>query len=335
MNAYNDEKRVSVKAALGNELRRFQFEGCSFVKLLDQLKEVFKLDAGAPFSITYKDDEGDKITMSSDGELKEAMTVSPGGILRLDIALKSLQVAAMHVADAEKPETVEKSQLQEEQQRWRGQRQFHLEQAKAMKERMTERRQQWLERKFARARAAGKLIARHVKDVTIADGTELPPNTPFVKTWRVRNEGAEWPAGCILMSVGHSDRMNGPESVPLPGPVAQDQEVDISVPLTSPAEPGRYVGYWRLCAPDGHKFGQRLWVSIVVSSPSSSSSDESANANTNPSAADQKFEELATQVEAMGFAAKRKCIVRMLHKFDGDVEKVVQVLTKRHKGLKH
>lgn len=29
--------------------------------------------------------------------------------------------------------------------------------------------------------------------------------------------------------------------------------------------PGRYVSYWRLCAPEGQRFGHRVWVDIQVS----------------------------------------------------------------------
>merc|ERR1719334_730311 len=35
-----------------------------------------------------------------------------------------------------------------------------------------------------------------IKDITIGEGESITPNTSFVKTWLVRNSGAEvWPAG--------------------------------------------------------------------------------------------------------------------------------------------
>ena len=38
-----------------------------------------------------------------------------------------------------------------------------------------------------------------LKDVTIGEGDSIPPNTTFVKTWRVQNPDPErWPPGCIL-----------------------------------------------------------------------------------------------------------------------------------------
>ena len=38
-----------------------------------------------------------------------------------------------------------------------------------------------------------------LKDVTIGEGESIPPNTGFIKTWRVQNPGPDrWPPGCIL-----------------------------------------------------------------------------------------------------------------------------------------
>lgn len=57
----------------------------------------------------------------------------------------------------------------------------------------------------------GKPMARFVTDVSVADGSPLPPNTRFVKTWCMRNDGAiVFPAGCRLMPSG-GDLMEGPE----------------------------------------------------------------------------------------------------------------------------
>ncbi|KAG9335768.1 hypothetical protein JZ751_003679 [Albula glossodonta] len=42
-----------------------------------------------------------------------------------------------------------------------------------------------------------------VEDVTIGEGESVPPDTPFTKTWRIQNTGAEsWPPGVCLKYVG-------------------------------------------------------------------------------------------------------------------------------------
>lgn len=208
--------------------------------------------------------------------------------------------------------------------------------------------QRWAERKAARFAAKNarmgeegktldgvdqgrgpKLVARHVKDVTVADGTEIAANTPFVKTWRMRNEGAAWPAGCVLLYVSRNgDDMSGPKSVPVPfeGPVPANQEVDISVSLVAPGNPGRYIGYWRLSTPEGRKFGQRVWVSIVVPS---GSSDETHTA------VPEKYEELVDVLLGMGFEVKKRWVLRLLQKHEGDVNRVADILTKRGKAFCH
>jgi len=107
--------------------------------------------------------------------------------------------------------------------------------------------------------------ARHVADVTIPDNSELPADTPVTKTWRLRNAGLlAWPADSQLIFVSHrGDNLNGPERV-LVGTVEPNQEVEVSVTFITPAEPGRYIGYYRMATGDGAKFGQRVWVAFIV-----------------------------------------------------------------------
>lgn len=203
------------------------------------------------------------------------------------------------------------------------------EEREAIKAHKKEMKRQWRAAHHECKDRNGRLVARHVKDITIADGTELAAGTPFSKTWRIRNEGEEWPAGCRLLWISRlGDRLNAPESVPVPveGPVPSQQEIEISVDLVAPVEPGRYTCFFRLATAEGVKFGQRMWVSIVVPGSSSSSSDDDARMT--------KYGNTAEMIEAMGFSVKRKHIVRMLAKHDGDVDKVVRVLAKREKGCK-
>jgi hypothetical protein len=338
---HEDENSIySAKVAFNGDFRRFPLEGLSFNKLHGQIVELFGLEKDTALLVRYIDDEGDKITMSSDLELREAMGISKG-VLRLEASCQAQSnvpttdekkaygapqppLMPIQVADPKHIYKEEKHLLKEQRQVFRQEWRQWREQRKGggwpHHHRLHAARVSCLE---------GKLIARHVKDVTIEDGSEVPPNTSFVKTWRIRNEGPAWPAGCKLMFVSRNgDRMGAAESVPVPveGLVQPSQEVDISVSLTSPAQPGRYVGYWRLCTPDGRKFGQRVWVSIVV--PGSSSSDETISESI-PS----KYGELADTIVDMGFALKRPRIVCLLHKHNGDVDRVVKILTKRGKGL--
>merc|ERR1719274_332367 len=117
-----------------------------------------------------------------------------------------------------------------------------------------------------------KLAARFVRDVTIFDGTQVAPSTPFTKIWRLKNTGeVPWPPGTRMLFVG-GDQMTTEMSVPLSRatPVLPGEEVDVDVEMVAPAELGRYLGYWRLMGPRGRKFGQRVWCHVQVVDPSAS-----------------------------------------------------------------
>lgn len=57
--------------------------------------------------------------------------------------------------------------------------------------------------------------------------------------------------------------MGAPDSAAVPS-VEANSSVDVALRMTSPANAGRYTGFWRLCTPEGVRFGQRLWVDINV-----------------------------------------------------------------------
>ena len=112
-----------------------------------------------------------------------------------------------------------------------------------------------------------RLAARFVSDVSVHEGTEVAPRAAFTKIWRLKNSGTvPWMPGCKLTFVG-GDQLSADSAVDLPdiGPVLPGAAVDVAVDMVAPAEPGRYVGYWRLTGPHGRrKFGQRVWVHIQV-----------------------------------------------------------------------
>lgn len=118
--------------------------------------------------------------------------------------------------------------------------------------------------RHSRCRSNAQLGARFVADVSIQDGTQIEPQTEFVKIWRMRNEGSQpWPENTRLLFVG-GDRLSSDEAVVVPS-VAVGKEIDIAVSMKTPSQLGRYVSYWRLALPDGSRFGQRVWTDIIVS----------------------------------------------------------------------
>jgi len=213
-----------------------------------------------------------------------------------------------------------------------------------------------------RAGCPAKWRARFVKHVTVPDGSVLNPGTSFIKTWRFRNESNEpWPLGSKLLFVGkNSDHMGGPDEVPVGRAVEGGQEVDVSVPLIAPSQPGVYFGFWRMAEPSGKRFGQRVRIQIQVQgadSASSSSSDETevkseattttttvtptSTSTPTPTSTPTQPEnktgdvvgfpcppaDLFTQLQAMGFT-NQTLNMRLARKHNGDVVKIVKKLMK-------
>lgn len=89
-------------------------------------------------------------------------------------------------------------------------------------------------------------LARFITDVTIPDGAVMQPGQTFTKTWRLRNVGTcTWTGGYQLI-FDQGEIMSGPVSQPFAGDVPPGHEVDLSVALKAPDNPGTYRGYWRI-----------------------------------------------------------------------------------------
>ncbi|XP_053706371.1 protein ILRUN-like [Synchiropus splendidus] len=102
-----------------------------------------------------------------------------------------------------------------------------------------------------------------VKDVTIGEGESVPPETPFTKTWRIQNTGAEsWPPGVSLKYVG--GHQFGHVNMAMVKALVPQEMTDVSIQMQSPASPGIYQGQWRMCTASGLYFGDIIWVILSV-----------------------------------------------------------------------
>jgi YVTN family beta-propeller protein len=118
--------------------------------------------------------------------------------------------------------------------------------------------------------AAGILPCQNDSEFTeggegLAD-MSIAPDTLFAKTWRLRNTGTcPWgPTYRLAFLAG--ERMSGPHSIPLRETVPAGGEIELSVDLIAPADPGTYQGEWQLIDPNGAAFGIRPVVDIAVPS---------------------------------------------------------------------
>jgi murein DD-endopeptidase MepM/ murein hydrolase activator NlpD len=113
--------------------------------------------------------------------------------------------------------------------------------------------------------------AAFVQDMTLPDPPPyvVNPGQSYTKTWRVRNTGTStWNSNYKLV-FRNGDQFATTSQVNVPGTVAPGQTVDISVPLTIPANKGAgtYQGNWQLRNPQGTYFGDTIYYSLQISSP--------------------------------------------------------------------
>ncbi|XP_069094932.1 protein ILRUN isoform X3 [Pleurodeles waltl] len=102
-----------------------------------------------------------------------------------------------------------------------------------------------------------------VEDITIGEGESIPPDTQFIKTWRIQNTGAEaWPPGVCLKYVG-GDQF-GHVNMVLVRSLESQEMTDVSVQMCSPSNAGMFQGQWRMCTATGLYFGDVIWVILSV-----------------------------------------------------------------------
>jgi len=85
-----------------------------------------------------------------------------------------------------------------------------------------------------------------IKDVTIPDGTSIPVNTTFVKTWRVKNIGnVVWKNRYLKRMTPFSSHIcSSPAMVPIPE-TQPGETIDISVTFKTPHLPGSCRTDWK------------------------------------------------------------------------------------------
>ena len=118
--------------------------------------------------------------------------------------------------------------------------------------------------------AAGWDVANFLSDITISDGTFIPPGTTFKKIWALQNDGITTWNGEYELVFLSGDQMGAPAARALvTNPVAPGELGLITVELVAPLEKGNYIGFFKIRSPDGSMFGvglenKPLYVEINV-----------------------------------------------------------------------
>jgi hypothetical protein len=109
-----------------------------------------------------------------------------------------------------------------------------------------------------------------VEDRNLPDDTQLPPNTPFTKTWLIRNNGTcPWSPEYSIAFVD-GDQMSASERIPLTRTVSPGSALEVAIDMVAPEEPGTYRGNWQIADASGVLFGEdgviedAFWLQVVV-----------------------------------------------------------------------
>jgi hypothetical protein len=104
---------------------------------------------------------------------------------------------------------------------------------------------------------------RYLKDLTVPDGTEVLPSERITKRWLIINEGScNWDqsyslqliSGLTLGAKKHQDLF----------PARQGSRAIIEIMFTAPENPGRYNTWWQAFDSIGKRFGDPIYMDIIV-----------------------------------------------------------------------
>ncbi len=108
----------------------------------------------------------------------------------------------------------------------------------------------------------------YIDDKTIPDYSEIAPGAQFVKTWRIKNNGAcIWNSNYRLAFGFGGEGTNWKTTPPayLTRAVNPGEEIDVSVTLTAPVNSGQFGAHFRMQNDKGYYFGTYLTLIIKVS----------------------------------------------------------------------
>eukprot|EP00005_Dracoamoeba_jomungandri_P006288 CAMPEP_0174262502 /NCGR_PEP_ID=MMETSP0439-20130205/13012_1 /TAXON_ID=0 /ORGANISM="Stereomyxa ramosa, Strain Chinc5" /LENGTH=265 /DNA_ID=CAMNT_0015347221 /DNA_START=64 /DNA_END=861 /DNA_ORIENTATION=+ len=254
MQAQDAALSVHMKVSYKGELRRFHFTvsdtRAAYEMLEVRLRELFSIGEDLKLKLFYTDDEGDLVTVSCAKELFYG------------VSLCEKSNCAFRVTIEEEGEKDFRQQSYARSRHWK-------QEAKWL--RRTGRNESTTDHD-GRHKLGRRFKCRLVQHVNYPPDCIVPLGTSFKKIWRLRNTGlTTWPYATEIrfVSLKNGDLMGASPVVEVPDAqlVNPGDEVDVAVQMQAPKQPGMYEGFWKLAAPDGKKFGQRLRVKIVVPSP--------------------------------------------------------------------
>jgi hypothetical protein len=168
-----------VKINFEEDIRRFEFQGCSAKSLLDKIAEVYGLKNMAKFVLKYKDNEEDLVTISTDSELDFAVKHQLGSenLLRLDMNMKVSKKEKIAQKEQEEP-------------------QKPVSDPRAFREIWKERKMKWKEEK-SKWKEQKKNLCREIKQMR---------KNPSLMKLRIPESGLK--EGAVITLCSYADKKN-------------------------------------------------------------------------------------------------------------------------------
>jgi hypothetical protein len=369
--------QASFKVQFNGKFRRFSLEEITFEALVKQISKKFGLERSV-FVVSYLDEEGDRINMSSSFELNEAIQYAlPAKCLKLLVDVPSIaesvsspiaqvvqevpalvpQVIQEEVIEAIKQndpvsntfELLVEKKLQRKQRvrKVRAPRvPKSLKREKTLKPKKSGENKEVTKAprsiKNKMARVPRQFMARVIAHVNYPTGQEIAPNVDIVKVWKLRNTGTlPWTTEFKVVRVTKNENalLNASESFVLDREVAPGSEYEINIPLRTSNQPGTYESAWRLVNGEGKRFGQRFSCKMIVADDNLTSAQEdvaivdkkaiSIERKQRRAEKLAKYDAQLSQIKSLGMKATGRH-VRLLEKFEGNVDQVVAFVNKKN-----
>ena len=102
---------------------------------------------------------------------------------------------------------------------------------------------------------------------SIADDTIFAPSENFTITWRLKNTGTyTWTTGYVLRYYS-GDTFGAPKEIPMSQEVLSGGEIDISIPMKAPANPGSFRSNWVMSSENSANFKEPIYLKVKVVAP--------------------------------------------------------------------
>ena len=102
---------------------------------------------------------------------------------------------------------------------------------------------------------------------SISDDTAFKPGETFTMTWRLKNTGTStWTAGYLLRHFS-GETFGAPNEVAIGREVLPGDEIDISIQMKAPVNPGTYSTVWVMSTENRSNFKEPVYLRIKVPAP--------------------------------------------------------------------